>query len=804
MRSDMVRGHHMAAIFILFNIVHICCSNGNTHAQLFVDYMARGKQALEFFPEQFLMHDLILQSDIALTTAIYRLINLSKNTIITRTELANACFYLEQSKRFKHIRIALKANAHNSFDVHLDLTARWLVNRVELTNIYWRKTYIQNLYLIQPGEPFDEAKHQESLENIRKFYQEQGYANARVSAQQKKINSYKGINISITVETGPRHNIKKTSCELHAPRTPDTTDLKNKLEHLLAKNLTNKFYSERRLQQAQLILRQALVAANHPCAQIHVQATPMRPHAYHVQACVNFDKKNNVIMTGHDSFSREQLNRALINILNQEIPTTPPLLAHYIANFYQTQNFTDVTVDLVPTDQGWQIKIHEGTPANVTKNQSYTLSHNAKPTLPPPIMGNTIIVAPPAFDTNLILSELTYQQGKRWNQDALEKTISNLQELGALSAFSVHPLQTLDLQGQHPIVLTVTPDNPFEMSVRAGGCLGNQSLGNSYTVGASLLYKYIGLHVHRFWLDTQLSRFCGNIGMHYQYPHVYSKQLWLQTDVTYQSCEQCCIGPATPRLYRAHAFNVQGHVMYRGSRIQGSCMSGLQALAIKNCCALVARALAFEPCDNGRYHTYLFMQPRLQLSLVDNQGEPTCGSISAFEADAHIDTHARYSFAKIMAEQSFFVPCGSRMTLALRARAGHIWSRWARTLPSERFYLGGPCTIRSYQQNYAPPYGHFTQNGITYMIAQGGNSLVNFNTELRVHVHTRATVVPFFDTGALKSPVTQKWYWAQALGAGVRYATPLGPIRFDIGWKLTQSPRNFSSYAWYLSFGNTF
>ena len=40
-------------------------------------------------------------------------------------------------------------------------------------------------------------------------------------------------------------------------------------------------------------------------------------------------------------------------------------------------------------------------------------------------------------------------------------------------------------------------------------------------------------------------------------------------------------------------------------------------------------------------------------------------------------------------------------------------------------------------------------------------------------------------------------------GAGVRYLSPIGPIRLEIGWKLDREPYE-SPYVWFVSLGNPF
>jgi outer membrane protein insertion porin family/translocation and assembly module TamA len=63
-------------------------------------------------------------------------------------------------------------------------------------------------------------------------------------------------------------------------------------------------------------------------------------------------------------------------------------------------------------------------------------------------------------------------------------------------------------------------------------------------------------------------------------------------------------------------------------------------------------------------------------------------------------------------------------------------------------------------------------------------------SELRARVSGRAGAVLFLDAGNVWA---ERWRLSldelqYAAGAGVRYRTPVGPIRFDVGYQLTSIP----------------
>jgi len=132
-----------------------------------------------------------------------------------------------------------------------------------------------------------------------------------------------------------------------------------------------------------------------------------------------------------------------------------------------------------------------------------------------------------------------------------------------------------------------------------------------------------------------------------------------------------------------------------------------------------------------------------------------------------------------------------------------------RDLPqSERFYAGGDTTIRGFALDrvgtrHIPAQADDTLDAD--LLPLGGNGLVIFNAELRAPVAGGLGVVGFLDTGNVFSRVTNidLTQLRTAIGSGVRYKSPFGPIRFDLGFKINRQPGEGLT-AWFISFGQAF
>jgi outer membrane protein insertion porin family len=156
------------------------------------------------------------------------------------------------------------------------------------------------------------------------------------------------------------------------------------------------------------------------------------------------------------------------------------------------------------------------------------------------------------------------------------------------------------------------------------------------------------------------------------------------------------------------------------------------------------------------------------------------------------------------------LPTANRMVVAGNARIGMAtgFTTLEQLPASERFFAGGDTTVRGFALDRlgvrhvpAQPGDTLDSEGLPI----GGNGLVIFNAELRAGVGGGSQLVGFFDTGNVFARAAEIDFGElrSAVGAGVRYKSPFGPIRFDLGFKVKRQPGEGLT-AWFVSFGQAF
>ena len=137
------------------------------------------------------------------------------------------------------------------------------------------------------------------------------------------------------------------------------------------------------------------------------------------------------------------------------------------------------------------------------------------------------------------------------------------------------------------------------------------------------------------------------------------------------------------------------------------------------------------------------------------------------------------------ADARHYLPISDTLVIASRLQIGNIQplDDDPGNVPfSKKYFLGGATSIRG--------WGRYEVSPLSEGLPIGGNSMFAFSEELRATLHGNFGGVLFLDAGNV---------WADswgirlgdlryAVGPGLRYQTPVGPIRFDLGYQLNPTP----------------
>jgi translocation and assembly module TamA len=139
------------------------------------------------------------------------------------------------------------------------------------------------------------------------------------------------------------------------------------------------------------------------------------------------------------------------------------------------------------------------------------------------------------------------------------------------------------------------------------------------------------------------------------------------------------------------------------------------------------------------------------------------------------------------------------LVLAGRAALGSIWGEERDSIPAdERWYAGGGGSVRGFAYQFAGPL--FDGDPI------GGRSLLELSFELRAKVTKKIGIVTFIDGGsAFKAEFPdfkEDLRWGG--GVGVRYYTPIGPVRLDVAVPLNPREDIDDPFQIYISIGQAF
>ncbi len=398
---------------------------------------------------------------------------------------------------------------------------------------------------------------------------------------------------------------------------------------------------------------------------------------------------------------------------------------------------------------------------------------------PPAAFGRTEFEGLDTVQEDYLRRLIEFHQGDPYDQREVQDLRATLLETGLFQAISVDPAETVGPDGALPLTVTVEEADHRSIGV---GARYSSSLG----VGADVFWEHRNLfgEDEDFRAELDLSERAQTLGADFtkplflnrrgQFLHANAEaatEEFEAYDRTGVLAEVSIERKLSPTWTGSVGTNVEYAKITDGEGTQRSTLWGLPVRAWRD--------------------------------DTDSRLDPRDGSRLDFEVVPYAGMYdGAVLFTRNRAEGRLYYPLTEDewTVLAGRVAIGAIFgAERSGVPPDKRFYSGGGGSVRGYGYQLATDVDENND-------PIGGKSLFEIGLELRRQVTETIGIVPFIEGGRAFSDQIPNpagdLFWG--VGIGVRYYSPVGPIRFDVAVPLDRRENVDDPYQLYISLGQAF
>jgi outer membrane protein assembly complex protein YaeT len=193
-------------------------------------------------------------------------------------------------------------------------------------------------------------------------------------------------------------------------------------------------------------------------------------------------------------------------------------------------------------------------------------------------------------------------------------------------------------------------------------------------------------------------------------------------------------------------------------------------------------ALGLDPVTGKQEGTLSAFGVDWQRSTTDNALNARRGYQLGFHAEeAGRLLPGTFNYYAVSIDARHFLPVSKRLVAATRIQLGNVQAAGndPTQVPfSKKYFLGGASSLRG--------WGRYEVSPLAGGEPIGGNSLFSFSAEGRLALRGKLGGVLFLDAGNVWTDYRSIDFGTirYAVGSGLRYETPVGPMRLDFGYQL--------------------
>jgi outer membrane protein insertion porin family len=404
---------------------------------------------------------------------------------------------------------------------------------------------------------------------------------------------------------------------------------------------------------------------------------------------------------------------------------------------------------------------------------------------PPTVFGATRIEGTKAVAPSLIARQLLYTPGQPFSAAAVAASRQNLLGLNLFSSVRFLPEESPADPAIIPMRIQVE-EKPFrEWRFGVGYNTEDQFRGQARWRNNNWLGRGSQLEI-----GAKYSSRDRNLNLSLLQPYFFSPRNRLSATLSpLQIDESSYLLNATrvqPKLERKFSETVSGFFAYR-----------LEYDKLNNVTAATIRALR----DFQREGTLSGLSLGVLWNTADDPLNPLRGGMVSLSVEQVGDfLGGDFAFYKAQGEAKKYALVTEDLVFASRLKVGvaHPLGSEKEVPLFERFFAGGGASVRGYGRNRLGPISEAND-------PVGGRTLIEGSLELRRQFSQKIGGAIFLDFGyvSLRSFTFPLDALKYAAGFGVRYTTPVGPFRLDLGFPF-DPPRNDQPWQVHFSIGQFF
>jgi translocation and assembly module TamA len=393
------------------------------------------------------------------------------------------------------------------------------------------------------------------------------------------------------------------------------------------------------------------------------------------------------------------------------------------------------------------------------------------------VLGPVSFVQAPTSIVNadLLAAQVHWKAGEPFDQARLDALRDTLSRLDYFAGIDIEP-QLLDATGNpvgHAVPITVTL-TPAKRSIYSAGLGYGSTSGPGIRLG--LERRYLNRRGHKALVELDWARQRKLLSLEYRIPASAWFEGWYSLGAQAADEQTDYIDTRRIELVASRSGEINTH--WRA-------LVGLHLLRERWAYAAEDDGDPLTPPDY-RYASLFFPSVSGTYRNVDNLLEPRRGITGAAELRGGVGgAGSDANFVQTRVELKWFHGLGPRDRLLLRGEVGHTFTNALLELPpSLRFHAGGDGSIRGYGWREVGP----RVGGPGNRFPIGASNVVTASVEYERYFTPRWGAAVFVDTGSAFEGHPDL---RTGVGIGLRWRSPVGPLRVDIARGLDQPDSPF-------------